>query len=355
MGERKPDGAKCATSVNRCRVGAIAVLLLDMFFLAAFLAPAKARQPEIPYPPVSTSGLEPLTFRFDVVDANSAASRAFYPYSVIPGGAQTPGELRNAVANDSVVRSHYADFVVANTHLERLEKTQAFYVSYRIGNSIFWTKNPLTVRAGEAILTDGANMARTRCGNRLSAVPLAPISNLEPTPETMESAAPAVLLASIDTPAELPIVPPPTTAIAQPPVPASGIFLPFLPIFPVGSGGGSLPPGTPGKPGSPAAPPPEGPPPPPIPPLGPPPPGPPPIATPEPSARLLLAAGLSCILLLKKLRSRTSHRPPRLMRGEVDRGALFALCAFFSQAHSMLRHRQISHGRSQTLTPELFR
>jgi hypothetical protein len=304
MGKDRSGWTKFAATVDCRRLGAIAVLLLDTLFLAAFLAPAKARQPEIFYRPISVSVLEPLNLRFEATEDSSSAKQAFYPYSVIPGGAKTPYELRNAVANDSVVRAHYADFVVANTRVERLEKTRAFYVSYRIGNAIFWTKNPLTVLAGETVLTDGSNMVRTRCGNRLSVVPVAPVSSIEPTPQAMESPDAAVLLASIDTPAELPIAPVPVTAISPTPVTAvpPGIFVPFPPYFPVGAGGSPLPPGTPGKPGPPTTPPPSGPAPPPVPPLGPPPAAPPPIATPEPSLVWLLAAGLSCVLLLKKLR-----------------------------------------------------
>ncbi len=48
------------------------------------------------------------------------------------------------------------------------------YVSYRIGNKVFWTKHKLALRKGEAMLSDGTNMARTRCGNRISVLPVRP-------------------------------------------------------------------------------------------------------------------------------------------------------------------------------------
>lgn len=303
MGKDRPFWAKYATTIDRRRLGAIALLLVDAIFLVAFLAPAKARQPEVSYRPIAVSLLEPLSFQFDPAEKSSNAKPDFYPYSVIPGGAKTPYELRNAVANDSVVRAHYADFAVGSTRVERLEKTRVFYVSYRVGDNIFWTKNPVTLPAGESVLTDGSNMARTRCGNRLSVAPVAPVSNSEPTPEAMESPDAAVLLASIETPEELPVAPAPLTAISPAPLTSAppGVFVPFPPYFPVGAGGSPVPPGTPGKPSPPTPPPPSGPTPPPIPPLGPPPVSPPPIATPEPSAVLLLAIGLGCILFLKRL------------------------------------------------------
>ena len=307
MGKGRPFWAQYAATIDRRRLGAIAVLLLDAFLLAVFLAPAKARQIENTYTPVFSSVFEPSSFNFDAAEDNSPTeNRSFYPYSVIPGGAKTALELRNAVANDAVVRAHYADFKMAGTRVERLEKPQAFYVSYRIGSAIFWTKNQLMLPAGERVLTDGSNMARTRCGNRLSVVPVAPVSDVEPSPEAMEAPAGGVLLASIvATPAELPIAPPLATMIAPVPgaaPPASGFTPPFFPYFPFVPGGAPPPQGTPGTPTPPIIPPPSGPTPPATPPVAPPPPATPPVATPEPSVVLLLAAGFGCLLVLKKLR-----------------------------------------------------
>lgn len=307
MGKGQPFWAQYAATIDRRRLGAIAVLLLDAFLLAVFLAPAKARQIENTYAPAFSSVFEPSSFSFDTTDDNSSSENrsSFYPYSVIPGGAKTALELRNAVANDEVVRAHYADFKVANTRVERLEKPQAFYVSYRIGKAVYWTKNPLTLPAGERVLTDGSNMARTRCGNRLSVAPVAPVSNAEPSPEAMEAPAGEVLLASIVAPpAELPIAPPLATMIAPVPggaPPPAGFTPPFFTYFPFVPGGAPPPQGTPGTPTPPITPP-SGPTPPATPPVGPPPPATPPVATPEPSVVLLIAAGFGCLLLLRKLR-----------------------------------------------------
>jgi hypothetical protein len=301
MGKGQAFGAKFAVGINRGRLRAVAVLLIGTLLLGTFLAPVKVRPTETFRPQSVLLEVEPLNPPFETASENPSTRQAFYPYSVIPGGAQTPGELRNAVAHDSVVRAHYADFVIANTHLERMAKAQAFYVSYRIGNDIFWTKNATIVRAGETVLSDGAHMARSRCGNRLSVVPVAPISKVEPAPAVMEVADGATLLASAATPAELPFAPPPITAIAtpppMPPAPPIGIFLPLPPFFPIGPSGTQVPPGVPGAPGPPTGPPPPSTPPPP--PVGP---TPPPIAAPEPSELLMLAAGLGCILLLRKPR-----------------------------------------------------
>jgi hypothetical protein len=291
-------------------LGAIAVLLVDALLLAACLAPAKVGPVESikSFPSFSTA--EQFSLPFDTIrdnpsSADSSAVHVLYPYSVIPGGARTSGELRNAVERDSTVRAHYADFVVASTRIERLQKPQAFYVSYRIGNNIFWTENAVLIPAGETVLSDGSHMARTRCGNRLSLAPVAPISKTEPGPEAMGAANPDVLLANNESPVELPTAPPPTTSIEVPPatpisgVPPLGFFFPGVP-FTVGGGGTPSTPGGPGPvtPGTPATPPPPSGPPPSIPP-GPPT---PPISAAEPAELLMLAAGFAGIFLLKKSR-----------------------------------------------------
>src|ERR1700723_3981377 len=148
MGKGRPFWAQFAATIDRRRLGAISVLLLDAFLLALFLAPARARQIET-YTPISSSVFEPSTFNIDTSEDNpSSENRSFYPYSVIPGGAKTALELRNAVANDAVVRAHYADFKMAGTRVERLEKPQAFYVSYRIGSAIFLAKKKINFFPG---------------------------------------------------------------------------------------------------------------------------------------------------------------------------------------------------------------
>jgi PEP-CTERM motif len=97
--------------------------------------------------------------------------RPHYPYSVVPGGLYGPAELRAVTQKDALVRDHYADFNVNAAQLVKLTDDQYQYVSFRLGNKIFWTNKKLRIPKGEILLTDGNNYARTRCGNRLSAVP----------------------------------------------------------------------------------------------------------------------------------------------------------------------------------------
>lgn len=114
-------------------------------------------------------------------------TRPLFPYSVVPGGVQSPQELVNAMGNDPVVASHYAGFNVAAAHVVALDKEQVAYVSYRIGSELFWTKKAITLHKNETVITDGNLEARTRCGNRISATPQSPVSPQEPALEAMDA------------------------------------------------------------------------------------------------------------------------------------------------------------------------
>jgi hypothetical protein len=54
--------------------------------------------------PVIFDGFPELT---SLDSADAASARPVFRHSVIPGGVYTPGELKNALARDAVVASHY--------------------------------------------------------------------------------------------------------------------------------------------------------------------------------------------------------------------------------------------------------
>jgi hypothetical protein len=89
-------------------------------------------------------------------------------------------------------------------------------VSYRLGDRVFWTRNPVRLAEGEAVLTDGGAIVRARCGNRISDVP-GETSPDEPDP----------LL--LDTPVEEPVLP----LVADP----RGDPARLLPLYPPTLGG----------------------------------------------------------------------------------------------------------------------
>ena len=202
-------------------------------------------------------------------------SRQLYPYSVIPGGVQNPQELNYDVSHDPVVASHYADFNIAKAHVERLNQDELAYVSYRIGDHVFWTNKKLKLAKGETVITDGTNVARTRCGNRISMLPLLPVSPEQPAPQDIEAPPAPDIVAILLPPPVIPEIPPvpPTTPVAPPAGPPStppGGFIippPVLPPF-----GGPVP--TPGTP---------------------------PISVPEPGADEMLLIGLGAAVAARSL------------------------------------------------------
>lgn len=193
-----------------------------------------------------------------------------FSYSIIPGGARSADELKNAMTNDPIVAEHYSKFDLEETHTVRAESSRLMYVSYRMGNSVFWTKKPLRIPQGEVLITDGKLEARSRCGNRLSELPVEPVSPEEPPEEAMERTQDTELLAIETPPPAMPLSPPPTTEI--PPSVSHHIFIP--PIVPIWWGSGTPPGGIPVTP-----------------------PG-----VPEPETYWLVAMGLSGLWLLRKRR-----------------------------------------------------
>lgn len=235
-------------------------------------------------------------------------NRPIYPYSVIPGGARNKRELQTALRNDPVIAAHYAGFRTQSVRILRLRASRQAYVSYRMGDHIYWTRKKITLHAGETLLTDGTHFARARCGNRIADTPLGPSSPSEPPVETLDRpVAPHSPAAPVDVPAPpfMPYDPPPALVALNSPGQTGSPepFIPFLPFFPC-CGVGSHPTTTPKS-----SPPIPGPLPQPAPSPSPyplpqpyPTPIPPAVVTPEPSSILLLLAGVAGLFCLWTLR-----------------------------------------------------
>ncbi|HZQ93601.1 MAG TPA: PEP-CTERM sorting domain-containing protein [Candidatus Sulfotelmatobacter sp.] len=142
----------------------------------------------------------------DLVQQESArelARRPLYPYSVVSGGVHSVPELKYAVERDPVVASHYAGFDYAHARVVQLLMERSVYVSYRIGNRVYWTRHRVKLKKGESLLTDGKMTARTRCANRVEEKPQQESSHMEP---------PAMLF-------DQPVMPAMGRAMETPPVP----------------------------------------------------------------------------------------------------------------------------------------
>jgi len=135
--------------------------------------------------------------------------RPVYPYSVISGGVKDIAELKWAAEHDPVVRSHYRGFDYEHARMVRLVLARTAYVSYRIGNKVYWTRHRVTLKKGETLITDGKITARSRCGNQVEQSPQQETSSLEP---------PAVKF-------DEPMQPAIGTAVATPPLPFESALL----------------------------------------------------------------------------------------------------------------------------------
>ena len=119
----------------------------------------------VDWPPPTPSAPSPAE------TSRSQKGRAVYPYSVVSGGVRDPAALQHAVSHDPVVAAHYADFKLANARVARLPAPKTAYVSYRMGNRVYWTRNRVKLAGGEEVITDGEHYARARCANRIADSP----------------------------------------------------------------------------------------------------------------------------------------------------------------------------------------
>lgn len=117
---------------------------------------------------------------------NRWPNRRAYPYSVIPGGVRDTHELRETLARDYVVRRHYARFNLDHARLVRAGVGRLVYMSYRRGESIFWTRKKVHLHPDELLLTDGVITARARCGNQVSEQTQAEVAEEEPSEDVLD-------------------------------------------------------------------------------------------------------------------------------------------------------------------------
>jgi hypothetical protein len=115
-------------------------------------------------------------------------TRILYPYSVVAGGVHSAPDVVEAIAADPVVAKHYGDIEADSIRVVNVVAPRSAYVSYRIGDRVYWTKHVVLLHQGEQLLTDGTREIRARCGNRISDVPQEPTSTSEPDVEEFDRA-----------------------------------------------------------------------------------------------------------------------------------------------------------------------
>lgn len=113
--------------------------------------------------------------------AATHAVEKVYPYSIIAGGVHNKQQFEEAMRTDPVAAAHYADFNAAKFHIVKLQHAEAEYVSFRVGDNVYWTSHKVLLRKGSELISDGTHLGRTRCGNRISRTPRLPNYNHEPS------------------------------------------------------------------------------------------------------------------------------------------------------------------------------
>jgi hypothetical protein len=116
--------------------------------------------------------------------------RPVYRHSVIPGGAYSTAELRETERRDPVVAAHYAVFNHGALRMTQADESRPVFVSYRVGEKIYWSRKPVRLARSEPLITDGVREARARCGNRISETPRQPTAPgaAEPPLEDLDTA-----------------------------------------------------------------------------------------------------------------------------------------------------------------------
>jgi hypothetical protein len=160
--------------------------LLGLVYLGAWWtfsvhsSPANPEQTDLKWTQGDLSQNLAVLARTSVSAPIALPRRVIYPYSVIPGGVQTADDLRQVSEHDGVVGSHYAGFDFRRARIVELDQPKLVYLSYRIGNKVFWTGKRISLHKGEKLITDGRTTARTRCANQISEAAQPAVSPAEP-------------------------------------------------------------------------------------------------------------------------------------------------------------------------------
>ncbi|MFZ0773631.1 MAG: PEP-CTERM sorting domain-containing protein [Candidatus Sulfotelmatobacter sp.] len=161
-------------------VSALALQYLSpSLFRAQQAAPTSFQQAEL-------SRQHVLTLNQILSTAQPSADRPVYPYSVVPGGVQDAKELKWVAEHDPIVAAHYAGFDYDHARVVRVTLARTAYLSYRIGNRVYWMHRRVTLHKGEKLITDGRMTARSRCANRVEEAPQQSASPVEPPVEKFD-------------------------------------------------------------------------------------------------------------------------------------------------------------------------
>ncbi|HLW86785.1 MAG TPA: PEP-CTERM sorting domain-containing protein [Candidatus Sulfotelmatobacter sp.] len=162
-----------------CAAGLSTVALL--YLSPSLLHSSARRDKDIDRQVAEESRARLLRATEEAIRPHARSRRPVYPYSVVPGGVENARELKWAAEHDPTVAEHYAGFDYDHARVVRVALAQTVYVSYRIGNHVYWTRHRIALHKGEKLITDGKITARARCANRVEEVPQQLNSEIEPS------------------------------------------------------------------------------------------------------------------------------------------------------------------------------
>lgn len=137
------------------------------------------------------------------------------------------------------IKAIYPDIDFAHLRQVKLKKNLSGYVSYRWGETIYWTSMEVTLRVGETVFTDGVHLVRGRCLNDYSPIPMLPIRPDEPSEQVLDTPVeiPLIAYSFPKLPVKAPELPPSPEALTpavpiSPSTPGVGVWFPLVPIIP---------------------------------------------------------------------------------------------------------------------------
>ena len=152
-------------------VGAVSVgsAVIAVAVLSIVAAPRIYRRMHQPF--VKTEAVESpfrITGTSAPPPANQSRFRPVYGHSLVAGGIRSIAELVSLVDSDPQLARHYHGFDLSKARFIALDHDVVAYVSYRLGQGIYWKATPSIILQGEQVITDGENFIRARCGNRIA-------------------------------------------------------------------------------------------------------------------------------------------------------------------------------------------
>jgi hypothetical protein len=187
------------SSTQNHRRRALVVLLGCVGLAIALVAVALTLPPRSDAPVVSGENDAPVSFGAAPLDdapftadlvGDSSDAYPIYRYSVVAGGVHSLKDVERAVESDPTVRAHYSSVSIANLKVVHAPARREAYMSYRIGDRVYWTSKKIALAQGEAVLTDGRTTIRARCGNLVSDVAMSPTSGEEPPSSAFDAVEP---------------------------------------------------------------------------------------------------------------------------------------------------------------------